>query len=225
MPFTPWHRQAVWDVCASRDHPRGPSLRTSRSAFRLTDPTMSKGGAKARHSVRNWRFCVPARGTRASNRDPRAPLNITNLLGKLPRNVSDHENLPCFQGEIVCTLVRRLTRGRDRGCRRGGPVRRGRSAQFPDTARRETDHPSTRADLAREPLLATPVAPPGGAGEGRRRCRLPPARRLGPTPGSSGQPWTGSRQAPEGRFEQSQRQSQRRPGSAAGNRPGQPVRR
>jgi hypothetical protein len=83
------------------DHPRGPSLRTSRSGFRLTDDPMSKGGAKARHSVRNWRFCVPAHRTHASNRDPLVRSNITKLLGKLPRNVSDHENLQCFQGEIV----------------------------------------------------------------------------------------------------------------------------
>jgi len=106
---------------------------------------MSKGGAKARHSVRNWRFCVPARGTRASNRDPRAPLNITNLLGKLPRNVSDHENLLCFQGEIDCTLVRRLARSRDDGVSAAEQGRRRRSAQIPDTASRETDGGSTRA--------------------------------------------------------------------------------
>src|SRR5215203_2803414 len=105
------------------DHPRGPSLRTSRSAFRLTDPTMSKGSAKARHSVRICRFGVSAHGTRASNRDPRAPRHITNLLGKLPRNVSDHENPQCFPGVFDCTLVRRLTRGRDLACRRPVPGR------------------------------------------------------------------------------------------------------
>jgi hypothetical protein len=69
---------------------------------------MSKGGAKARHSVRNWRFCAAAHGARASNRDPRRGRDITNLLGKLPRNVSDHENLLCFQGEIDCTPVRNV---------------------------------------------------------------------------------------------------------------------
>jgi len=106
---------------------------------------MSKGGAKARHSVRNWRFCVPARGTRASNRDPRAPLNITNLLGKLPRNVSDHENPLCFQGEIDCTLVRRLTRSRERGVSARKQGGRRRSAQIPDTVSRETDGGPTAA--------------------------------------------------------------------------------
>jgi len=106
---------------------------------------MSKGGAKARHSVRNWRFYVAAHDTRASNRDPPPASDITNLLGKLPRNVSDHENLLCFQGEIDCTLVRRLARSRDRGVSAGEPARPRRSAQIPDTVSRETDGAPTAA--------------------------------------------------------------------------------
>jgi hypothetical protein len=84
---------------------------------------MSKGSAKARHSVRNWRFCAAAHPARASNRDPRRGRYITNLLGKLPRNVSDHENLLCFPGVFDCTLVRKLTRRRDRGVSAAGPAR------------------------------------------------------------------------------------------------------
>jgi hypothetical protein len=106
---------------------------------------MSKGGAKARHSVRNWRFCVPVRGTRASNRDPAVRRYITNLLGKLPRNVSDHENPQCFRGEIDCTPVRRLARSREHALSAGKPARRRRSAQFPDTFSRETDGGPTAA--------------------------------------------------------------------------------
>jgi hypothetical protein len=106
---------------------------------------MSKGGAKARHCVRNWRFCVPGHGTHASYRDLRARPNITNLLGKLPRNVSDHENPPCFPGEIDCTLVRRLARSRDRGVSAREETRRRRRAQFPDTVSRETDGGPTAA--------------------------------------------------------------------------------
>jgi len=106
---------------------------------------MSKGGAKARHCVRIWRFCVPAHGTRASYRDPPARRHITNLLGKLPRNVNDHENPQCFPGEIDCTLVRRLARSRDDGVSAAEQGRRRRSAQIPDTVSRETDGGSTRA--------------------------------------------------------------------------------
>jgi hypothetical protein len=100
---------------------------------------MSKAGAKARHSVRNWRFCVPAHDTRASNRDPRAARDITNLLGKLPRNVGDHEKHQCFRGDFDCTPMRRETQRRDRGVSAAGPRRGRHDAQFPDTASRETD--------------------------------------------------------------------------------------
>jgi hypothetical protein len=106
---------------------------------------MSKGSAKARHSVRNWRFCAAAHPARASNRDPRRGRYITNLLGKLPRNVNDHENPQCFPGEIDCTPVRRLARSRDEGVSAGEQARRRRSAQIPDTVSRETDGGSTRA--------------------------------------------------------------------------------
>jgi hypothetical protein len=100
---------------------------------------MSKAGAKARHSVRNWRFCVPAHDTRGSYRDPRAAPDITKLLGKTPRNVGDHEKHQCFRGENDCTLLRNVARGRGRGCRRMVREARRQDAQFPDTARRETD--------------------------------------------------------------------------------------
>jgi hypothetical protein len=100
---------------------------------------MSKAGAKARHSVRNWRFCVVAHGTRASERAPRTRRDITNLLGKLPRNVSDHENLQQIQGQIDCTPVRTLAPRRDRRVSTRDVEGRRRSAQFPDTASRETD--------------------------------------------------------------------------------------
>jgi hypothetical protein len=109
---------------------------------------MSKGGAKARHSARNWRFYVPAHDTRASNRDPPRACDITNLLGKLPRNVSDHENLQCLWGEIDCTLVRTLAWDRDRAVSENGPAARSRSAQFPDTVSRETDGGPTAAGAA-----------------------------------------------------------------------------
>jgi hypothetical protein len=129
----------------------------------LRNPTMSKGGAKARHSVRNWRFYVPAHGTRGSNRDPPARRHITNLLGKLPRNVSDHENLQCFQGEIDCTLVRKLARRRDYGVSAREQSRRRRSAQIPDTVSRETDGGPTGAAWSRRGRSSTPVAAPGRA--------------------------------------------------------------
>jgi hypothetical protein len=120
---------------------------------------MSKGGAKARHSVRNWRFYVAAHDTRASNRDPGPGPDITDLLGKLPRNVSDHENPQYFPGEIDCTLVRTLAWDRDDAVSMDGPEARRRSAQFPDTASRETDDVAT-ARAGGGPILA--------AGRGRQ---------------------------------------------------------
>jgi len=106
---------------------------------------MSKAGAKARHSGRNWRFLAGAHQTRATKAGGPAPANLTDLLGKLPRNVSDHENLLCFQGEIDCTPVRRLARSRDDGVSAVEQGRGRRSAQIPDTVSRETDGGSTRA--------------------------------------------------------------------------------
>jgi hypothetical protein len=122
-----------------------------RSAFRLTDPTMSKGSAKARHSVRNWRFCVPAHDTRASNRDPRTARHITKLLGKLPRNVSDHENNQCFQSVFACTPMRTEAQRRDRGVSAVGPPTGRQNAQFPDTISRETDGGPTACETRSQP--------------------------------------------------------------------------
>src|SRR5688572_26007836 len=168
------------------DHPRGPSLRTSRSAFRLTDDPMSKGGAKARHSVRNWRFYVAAHDTRASNRDPGPGRDITDLLGKLPRNVSDHENLPCFPGEIDCTLVRTLAWKRDPRGLPDGPAAGRRSAQFPDTGRRETDggptaRPSRRSRC--QPRLRRPSAPRASGSRPRRDASTRITHRSDDSPG------------------------------------------
>ena len=98
MPFTPWHRSAVWDAIATRTIRSGPSLRTSRSGFRLTDDPLSKGGAEA-SSLRQKLAVLRARTrhTRLESRPAGTP-NITKLLGKLSRNVSDHENIPVFSG-------------------------------------------------------------------------------------------------------------------------------
>ena len=175
MPFTPWHRSAVWDATRVPDHPRGPSLRTSRSGFRLPGDPMSKAGAKARHSGRNWRFLAGAHQTRATNAEGPARANLTDLLGKLPRNVSDHENLPCFQGEIACTRLRSVTRRRCDLSASGHRSDRRQNAQIPDMAGRETVSPRlVRRGPVCQPGLS-PVTrhrgglPPCGFGAGRRR--------------------------------------------------------
>jgi hypothetical protein len=119
---------------------------------------MSKAGAKARHSVRNWRFYVPAHGTRASNRDPRAACDITKLLGKLPRNVSDHENHQCFRADLLCTVLRSATQSGDREVSENGPGGRRQNAQFPDTVSRETDGGPTAGDADSSPLRVASTA-------------------------------------------------------------------
>jgi hypothetical protein len=141
MPFTPWHRPAVWDATRIPDHPRGPSLRTSRSGFRLPGDPMSKAGAKARHSARNWRFDRAAHATREPRRARIARRRVTDLSGKLPRNVSDHEKRPCFQGKIACTAMRSVARARSDLSAIGQGGDRRQDAQIPDTAGRESVSP------------------------------------------------------------------------------------
>jgi hypothetical protein len=124
---------------------------------------MSKGGAKARHSARNWRFCESARGPRASIRDPRRTADITDLLGKLPRNVSDHKNPQQFPGEIDCTAVRTLARCRHHAALVRGFAAGRRNAQFPDTVSRETDGGPTSDGCGapfRQPQLPVGPTPP-----------------------------------------------------------------
>ena len=178
MPFTPWHRPAVWDALRIPDHPRGPSLRTSRSGFRLPGDPMSKAGAKARHSGRNWRFLAGAHHTRATKAGGPARANLTDLLGKLPRNVSDHENIPCFQGQIACTRLRRVTRRRCDLSATGHRIGRRQNAQIPDMAGRET--------VSLRLIRRGPVCQPGLPRVRRDRggwppCGCGPGRRAGPT--------------------------------------------
>jgi hypothetical protein len=171
MPFTPWHRPAVWDAIASRTICSGSSLRTTRNDFRLTDDPKSKGGAKARHSVRNWRFYVAGHDTRASNRDPRVPPDITDLLGKLPRNVSDHKNPPCFPGEIDCTLVRTLTWKRDHAVSQTDRRRDVESRSFltPAAGKPTVVRPPDRHGGSRcQPRLRRPSAPRASGSRPRR---------------------------------------------------------
>jgi hypothetical protein len=145
---------------------------------------MSKGGAKARHSVRNWRFCVP-HTAHAPRIETARTLNITNLLGKLPRNVSDHENPLCFQGEIDYAGAQADAEPRSRGvgARTGAVVERAVS----DT-------------VSRKPTVVRPRRPsPKGPCQPRLRPRRPEQGAARARGGASGGDAGGARARPDPR--------------------------